>query len=157
MPANIIKLIVISIILTIVLFFLGQQLFPALNLTNQPESKLFATGVAVGALLASLIAGIFLLLKPYNLPIQKTTLFVGNLAFKASERELRSLFEQCGEVFSIRLMTDRVTRKPRGYGFVEMEKQGAKRALAELNEQEFMGRDLRVSLANEPGQKGNGN
>ena len=150
MSLNFIKLLIISIIISAILGFIGLQVFELLDFETTPMVNQFAYGIAAGAFFASLLTGIFLLLKPFNTTIQKKTLFVGNLAFKASERELRTLFSQYGEVFSIRLMTDRVTRKPRGYGFVEMDSKGAKKALAQLNEEEFMGRDLRVSPANDP-------
>ncbi len=153
MSANIIKLLLITIILTAILAFAGLQTFSLFNLETAADHQQFAWGAGLGALIAALVTGIILLIKPYQLPIRKQTLFIGNLAFKSSERELRRLFGQCGEVFSIRLMTDKVTRKPRGYGFIEMDKSGAKRALTELNEHEFMGRDLRVSPANEPSKQ----
>lgn len=153
MSTNIIKLISISILLTLVMFFIGMQLFPIFDLEAQDENMQFAWSMGIGALIGALVTGVFLLIKPYYLPIRKQTLFVGNLAFKASDRELRRLFSEYGEVFSIRLMTDKVTRKPRGYGFVEMDKKGAERAITQLNEEEFMGRALRVSHANEPSRQ----
>jgi len=155
MSKNIIKLILASITLTVVLGFLGLQIFPSINFEGYANNEQFAFAIGASALIASLAIGLFLLIKPYNIPVKKQTLFVGNLAFRASERELRNLFSQCGEVFSIRLMTDKVTRKPRGYGFIEMNASGAKKALSQLNEEEFMGRDLRVSLANEPSRPDN--
>ena len=150
MSSNFIRLLIVSIIITIALGFIGLQAFEILNFESTSMADQFAIAIASGAFIGSLLTGLFLMFKPYNFTIQKKTLFVGNLAFKASERELRTLFSQYGEVFSIRLMTDRVTRKPRGYGFVEMDSNGAKKAQASLNEEEFMGRDLRVSPANEP-------
>jgi hypothetical protein len=155
MSANIIKLVLLCIILTVLLAIAGPQLFKLFNLEAYAANQQFAWGMGAGAFIASLATGIVLLIKPYKLPIKKQTLFIGNLAFKSTERELRKLFSQCGEVFSIRLMTDKVTRKPRGYGFIEMDSNGAQKALAELNEQEFMGRDLRVSPANEPARQDN--
>ena len=110
MPTNIIKLIVASITLTVALVFLGLQIFPSINFEGYANDQQFAFAIGAGALIASLAIGLFLLVKPYSLPIKKQTLFVGNLAFRASERELRNLFSQCGEVFSIRLMTDKITR-----------------------------------------------
>ena len=47
-------------------------------------------------------------------------IFVGNLAYTATEAELRQLFEAYGTVDTIRMMTDRDTGRPRGFGFVEM-------------------------------------
>ncbi len=153
MSANIIKLVLLCIILTLLLTIAGLQIFPLFDLEAYADKQQFAWGMGTGAFIASLATAIVLLIKPYKLPIKKQTLFVGNLAFKSSERELRKLFGQCGEVFSIRLMTDKITRKPRGYGFIEMDRTGAQKALTELNEQEFMGRELRVSPANEPAKQ----
>ncbi|HEC30280.1 MAG TPA: RNA-binding protein [Gammaproteobacteria bacterium] len=150
MPSNIIKLVLISMTISALLGFLGLQASPAINLEGYSGNEQFALAIGASALIASLVTGIVLLIKPYDLPIQKQTLFIGNLAFKASERELRRLFNRYGEVFSVRLMTDKATRKPRGYGFIEMEKKAANVAIAQLNEKEFMGRDLRVGHANEP-------
>ena len=150
MSVNIIKLISISLLLTLVMFFIGMQLSPIFLQETQAITMPFAWSMGIGTLIGALATGIFLLIKPYYMPIRKQTLFVGNLAFKASDRELRRLFSEYGEVFSIRLMTDKVTRKPRGYGFIEMDQKGAELALEQLNEEEFMGRELRVSHANEP-------
>jgi hypothetical protein len=77
-----------------------------------------------------------------------TTLFVGNLAFKASEEELRQLFAPFGEVQSVRIMRDRKTRRPRGYGFVELSAAQARKATKALDGKEFHGRKLRVKEGN---------
>ena len=77
------------------------------------------------------------------------TLYVGNVAFNASKQSLEGLFKRYGEVHSLRLMTDRETRKSRGYGFVEMDKPAANAAIAALDGYNFNGRNLRVSEANE--------
>jgi len=76
------------------------------------------------------------------------TLFVGNLAFKASEEELRDLFAPFGPVQSARIMRDRKTRRPRGYGFVEMPAGAARKAIKALDGKEFHGRKLRVKEGN---------
>ena len=47
-------------------------------------------------------------------------IFVGNIAFTASEDDLRELFEQHGAVDKVHLITDRYTGRSRGFGFVEM-------------------------------------
>jgi hypothetical protein len=75
------------------------------------------------------------------------TLYVGNIAFRAPRSALQELFESHGRVHSVRLMTDRNTRKPKGYGFVEMDGDAAESALAALDGNSFFGRDLRVSVA----------
>jgi len=77
------------------------------------------------------------------------TLYVGNLAFKTSRNELRDLFEPYGTVHSARIMVDKATRKPRGYGFVEMDSNDAEKAINELNGSLFADRNIKVSAANE--------
>ena len=79
----------------------------------------------------------------------RITLYVGNLAFKANRHALAKLFEQYGEVLSARVATDRNTRKPRGYGFVEMNPADAAQAMAALNGEVFFGRELTVTEAKE--------
>lgn len=75
------------------------------------------------------------------------SIYVGNVAFNAPRGALQSLFEEYGKVISVRLMTDRVTRRPRGYGFVEMESEDALAAIEALNGTEFFERTLRVNEA----------
>ena len=77
------------------------------------------------------------------------SLYVGNLAYSARRDNLSDLFGQFGRVDSVRIMTDRETRRPRGYGFVEMEGNGALTAIKKLDGTEFCGRTLRVSEANQ--------
>ena len=61
-------------------------------------------------------------------------IYVGNLAFTATEHDLRQLFEPYGVVETIRLITDRDTGRSKGFGFVEMpDSAAAKTAIAELN------------------------
>ncbi len=75
------------------------------------------------------------------------SIYVGNVAFNAPRGALQSLFEEYGKVISVRLMTDRVTRRPRGYGFVEMESAAALAAIEALDGSEFFNRTLRVNEA----------
>ena len=76
-----------------------------------------------------------------------TKIFVGNLPFSSTEDEVRELFEQYGAVSKVTLVTDRHTGQPRGFGFVEMEPEGAQQAISTLNGQDFGGRPLRVDQA----------
>ena len=77
-----------------------------------------------------------------------TNLFVGNLNFRTTEVELRSLFEQFGELRRVQIITDRETGRARGFGFVEMEHDDdASKAIAELNGKELGGRALLVDQA----------
>jgi hypothetical protein len=75
------------------------------------------------------------------------SLYVGNLAYSARRDALQTLFAQYGNVHSVRIMTDRATRKPRGYGFVEIDHAAAQTAINALNNSEFCGRTLRVNEA----------
>lgn len=74
-------------------------------------------------------------------------LFVGNLPFSATEEELRGRFAEFGEVHSVKLVSDRHTGQPRGFGFVEMEAEAATKAIASLNNTDFGGRRLTVDVA----------
>ncbi|TEW53478.1 RNA-binding protein [Psychromonas sp. RZ22] len=78
-----------------------------------------------------------------------TTLYVGNLPYRANEMAIRSLFSEHGKVISVRLMKDKHTGKRRGFGFVEMPESDAANAIEALNEQEFQERSLKVREANE--------
>ncbi|WP_198683950.1 RNA recognition motif domain-containing protein [Aliidiomarina celeris] len=75
------------------------------------------------------------------------TLYVGNLPFKTDEGAVQKLFEQYGQVESVRLVKDRRSGRMKGYGFVEMEPTGADLALAKLNDSDFEGRTLKVRAA----------
>ncbi len=77
------------------------------------------------------------------------TIFVGNLPFSASEEEVGELFAPFGEVQAVRLITDRETGRPRGFGFVEMEQEDAQAAIEALNGTEMGGRTLRINEAEE--------
>jgi RNA recognition motif-containing protein len=76
-------------------------------------------------------------------------LYVGNLPFRITEEEIRKLFEPHGEVRSVALITDRETGRPRGFGFVEMDEDGARAAMEALDGSDFGGRALRVNEARE--------
>ena len=75
------------------------------------------------------------------------TLYVGNLPFSADQQSVEELFGAFGECHSVKLMTDRETGRPRGFGFVEMDAEGGKAAMAALNGSQFGGRALRVNEA----------
>lgn len=75
-------------------------------------------------------------------------LYVGNISFKATEDDLRDLFQQAGEVVSAKLIKDTATGRLRGFGFVEMasEEEGNK-AITMLNGKPFMERAIVVNEA----------
>jgi len=78
-----------------------------------------------------------------------TTIYVGNLPFSATEDEVRGLFERHGKVESVKMINDRETGRPRGFGFVEMDAGEAQNAIQQLNGFQMGGRPLRVNEAQE--------
>ncbi len=82
-----------------------------------------------------------------------TTIYVGNLPFNATDEDVRALFEQHGTVESVKLINDRETGKPRGFGFVEMSQADAQTAIQALNGQQLGGRPLRINEAQERPQR----
>jgi cold-inducible RNA-binding protein len=84
-------------------------------------------------------------------------IFVGNLAFGATEAAVRSMFEAYGAVDRVNLITDRDTGQPRGFAFVEMSvNSDADRAIAGLNGKELDGRALNISAARPKTERGSG-
>ncbi len=73
-------------------------------------------------------------------------LYVGNLSYKVKEEELRALFLKYGRVKTLHLIRDKLTRRLKGYAFLEMPPDDAQKALV-LNGVEFLGRKLVVSSA----------
>ncbi len=75
-------------------------------------------------------------------------IYVGNLSYQASEEELRSAFEQFGEVSSASIINDRDTGQSKGFGFVEMPTQSeGEEAIKQLNGSELGGRNIKVNEA----------
>jgi len=75
-------------------------------------------------------------------------IFVAGLSFKVNDADLANLFEEYGEISSAKVITDRMTGRSKGYGFVEMEdNDAAQRAIDELNGAEYDGRTIAVSEA----------
>lgn len=82
-------------------------------------------------------------------------IYVGNLSFDSSEDDLRQEFEKHGEVSSVKVISDRLTGKSRGFAFVEMpDDSHAQTAIAEISGKDFMGRSLNLSEAR--GREGGG-
>ena len=73
-------------------------------------------------------------------------LYVGNLSYRVKEEELRSLFAKYGRIRSLHLIRDRLTRRLKGYAFLEMSPEDSSKALV-LNGTDFLGRKLVVSIA----------
>lgn len=77
-----------------------------------------------------------------------TKLFIGSLPWSVNDAELRTLFEPYGNVQSAKVITDKQTRRSKGFGFVEYETEAeASAAINALNETEVKGRKIVVSQA----------
>ncbi len=75
-------------------------------------------------------------------------LFVGNLPHQMTEDQLREIFSEAGQVASAKIITDRHTGQPRGFGFVEMEtKLEGQKAISMINGRTVEGRALAVNEA----------
>jgi len=73
-------------------------------------------------------------------------LYVGNLSWSTTEDEVRAAFAEFGVVASVKLIEDRETGRPRGFGFVEMDN-GADEAVSALDGKELGGRNIKVNVA----------
>ncbi|MCF8042791.1 MAG: RNA-binding protein [Desulfarculaceae bacterium] len=77
-----------------------------------------------------------------------SNIYVGNLSYDTTDDSLSAAFSQYGSVLSARVITDRMTGRSRGFGFVEMEDNGeAQAAISALNGSSLDGRDLKVNEA----------
>ena len=73
-------------------------------------------------------------------------IYVGNLPWTATEQDVENLFATYGQVANVKLISDRVTGRARGFGFVELEG-GAEEAFAALDAADYGGRSLKVNEA----------
>lgn len=75
-------------------------------------------------------------------------IYVGNLPYTYREEDIAQLFAPYGEIYEVRLITDRDTRQSKGFGFVELASdEAARRAIAELNGTPVGNRTLTVNEA----------
>jgi hypothetical protein len=142
-PSFIVNLIVAAL-LAVVSYFL----LPILGIDMSSNIAL-ALGLLLGGILTPVIGSLF----GKDSTSAETdegsskTLYVGNLPYRANEQSVQEHFELQGQVHSVRLMKDRRTGKRKGYGFVEMDANGAQNAIDKLNDSEFQERTLKVRMA----------
>ena len=87
---------------------------------------------------------------------RQRTVFVGNIAFDATEDELKTLFSSVGPVVTMRIVHDRDTGKRKGFGFAEYsDAETALSAVRNLNDIDFHGRQLRVNIADQESKNSN--
>ncbi|MDB5264514.1 MAG: putative RNA-binding protein RbpA [Parcubacteria group bacterium] len=81
-------------------------------------------------------------------------LYVGGIPYRTTEDELRAAFEEAGSVVSASIISDRMTGRSRGFGFVEMASEPeAEAAVTRWDGKEFDGRMLSVSMARPQGDR----
>jgi len=83
------------------------------------------------------------------------TIFIGNLSWETEEKDLIDLFSTYGQVIRSAIPLDKVTKRKRGFGFVEMNsKKSEKIAIDDLQDIEWMGREIRVFKAEQRDSSG---
>ena len=129
--------------ITVGLTAVGFVLFPLSGLDEAAGHEGFIAGISGGAFLGSILSSLRFR-APNRKSAEPKTVFVGNLPFKATQNEIEKLFSRYGQVHSVRLMTDR-GRRPRGFGFVEMDSPAAEAAIRALDGASLGGRELKVN------------
>lgn len=82
--------------------------------------------------------------------------FVGNIPYGLSEEQISEIFSSAGRVLNFRLVYDKETGRPKGFGFAEYpDIDSAASAVRNLNDHEIMGRKLRVDFSNDGGDDDN--
>lgn len=80
--------------------------------------------------------------------MQDNKLYVGGIPYSSTNEDLKRHFSQAGEVKDAAIIMDKMTRRSKGFGFVEMgSAEEAQKAISMFHDQEFMGRKLTVNLA----------
>ena len=134
------KSFIFSVILAVVGFIVVK--FALASLALDP-ALLFGVGLLIGAIAIAAMSSE----GAEEAEVKTKTLYVGNLPYRANEGVVRTLFEEQGKVFNVRLLKDKNTGKRRGFGFVEMAQADADNAIAKLNDSEFQQRTLKVREA----------
>jgi RNA recognition motif-containing protein len=85
-------------------------------------------------------------------------IYVSNLSFAVQDEDLREYFSEYGEVTSAKVITDKMTNRSRGFGFVEMSNdEAAQKAIAELDGATVDGRAIKVTVAKPREERTGGN
>ena len=81
-------------------------------------------------------------------------IYVGNLSYKVTEDSLRSMFEEFGKIESAKVIKDRYSGRPKGFGFIEMpDNSEADQAIKALNGKFIDGQNIKVNPANPGGRR----
>lgn len=86
--------------------------------------------------------------------VQGNKLYVGGIPYRSTEDDLKKAFSEAGNVVSASIISDRMTGRSRGFGFVEMASEAeAQAAIERLDGKDFDGRTLSVSFARPQGER----
>jgi len=86
--------------------------------------------------------------------VQGNKLYVGGIPYRSTEDDIRKAFEEAGSVVSASIISDRMTGRSRGFGFVEMGSEAeAQAAIDRWDGKEMDGRTLSVSFARPQGER----
>jgi len=81
-------------------------------------------------------------------------IYVGNLSFNTSEDSLKSLFAEYGDVESVKIIKDRFSGRPKGFGFIEMPSNSeADQAIKALNGNRIDGNNIKIKHADSGGKR----
>ena len=75
------------------------------------------------------------------------SIFVGNLPWSVGDEELKAKFEEFGAVISARIVTDKMSNRSRGFGFVDMEDADAEKAVSAMTGYKWGDREITVNEA----------
>ena len=139
----------LGLLVLIGITIIASMLLPSLGIDNKNVVLAVMAGLVIGHFVGTSLTAV-----PTKGAVTKSpnsseikTIYVGNLAFHTSKYDLYNLFKQYGKVHSSRIMFDKVTKKSRGFGFVEMNAKDAEVAIESLDGKDFSGRSLRVNEA----------
>ncbi|AEP28972.1 RNA recognition motif domain-containing protein [Brumicola nitratireducens] len=154
-------LLVASIVLAVIGFFVAGPILG--EGTSSIAKSMFSAGVLLNAVLIFILSSMTkssssVTTAPVSSPTTSastdvesdedvSTLYVGNLPYRANEQIVKEHFEKFGYVRSVRLMKDKRTGKRKGFGFVEVAAQEADSMIKELNDSEFEERTIKVRPA----------
>lgn len=81
-------------------------------------------------------------------------IYIGNMSYNTKESTLKTLFDEFGQVESVKVITDRFTGRSKGYGFVDMPSNSeADQAIKALNGKRIDGSNIKVNPADPGGKK----
>jgi hypothetical protein len=83
----------------------------------------------------------------FGVTVLSKNIYVGNLSWSTTDADLNTMFSQYGQVTSAHVIEDRETGRSRGFGFVEMDDEGARKSIQALNGTDCQGRTLKVNEA----------